>query len=307
MTPSEQRRAFERARRAAAQRRTAIITDTRTEILRQLKEAEQQIALVLAQQPEDASRWRLQNLQREVRRAMDEFSGDVRPVVQRGLGAAWTAGEQLVDAPLAAARLAVEGVQAINTRALEAMREFLTDKIKDIGVEAANRINTQLGLVVLGGQTPGAAISAVQTILGEETRERATTIVRTELNRAFSAAAQERLAEVAQRVPGMRKEWRRSGKQHARLNHAAIDGQVRDWNKPFTVQGKEGKKVELMYPLDPKAPPGETINCGCTMLPLLPASSGFITNMPRWRGSSADDARRNDERVPVRSPTPAER
>ena len=304
MTPSEQRRAFERARRAAAQRRTAIVADTRTEILRQLTEAEQQITLLLAQQPDDTSRWRLQNLQREVRRAMDEFSGDSRPLIQRGLSGAWRAGEQLVDAPLAAAQVAITGVQNINTRALEAMREFLTDKIKDIGVEAANRINTQLGLVVLGGQTPGAAISAVQKILGEETRERATTIVRTELNRAFGAAAQERLAEVASRVPGMRKEWRRSGKVHARLNHSAIDGQVREWDKPFTVQGKDGKKVELMYPLDPKAPPGETINCGCTMLPLLPASSGFVTNMPRWRGSSADDARENDERVRLRDLPP---
>ena len=304
MTPSEQRRAFERARRAAAQRRTAIVADTRTEILRQLTEAEQQITLLLAQQPDDTSRWRLQNLQREVRRAMDEFSGDSRPLIQRGLSGAWRAGEQLVDAPLAAAQVAITGVQNINTRALEAMREFLTDKIKDIGVEAANRINTQLGLVVLGGQTPGAAISAVQKILGEETRERATTIVRTELNRAFGAAAQERLAEVASRVPGMRKEWRRSGKVHARLNHNAIDGQVREWDKPFTVQGKDGKKVELMYPLDPKAPPGETINCGCTMLPLLPASSGFVTNMPRWRGSSADAARENDERVRLRDLPP---
>ena len=158
--------------------------------------------------------------------------------------------------------------------------------------------------MVLGGQTPGAAISAVQKILGEETRERATTIVRTELNRAFGAAAQERLAEVASRVPGMRKEWRRSGKVHARLNHNAIDGQVSERDKPFTVQGKDGKKVELMYPLDPKAPPGETINCGCTMLPLLPASSGFVTNMPRWRGSSADAARENDERVRLRDLPP---
>ena len=122
MTPSEQRRAFERARRAAAQRRTAIVADTRTEILRQLTEAEQQITLLLAQQPDDTSRWRLQNLQREVRRAMDEFSGDSRPLIQRGLSGAWRAGEQLVDAPLAAAQVAITGVQNINTRALEAMR-----------------------------------------------------------------------------------------------------------------------------------------------------------------------------------------
>jgi uncharacterized protein with gpF-like domain len=55
--------------------------------------------------------------------------------------------------------------------------------------------------------------------------------------------------------------WLSSRDSKVRPDHAAADGQTRPVGLPFTVGG-----VELMYPGDPVGPPGEVVNCRCTML-----------------------------------------
>jgi uncharacterized protein with gpF-like domain len=47
-------------------------------------------------------------------------------------------------------------------------------------------------------------------------------------------------------------------------DHLAADGQVQDIDEPFDVGGEQ-----LMYPGDPAGSPGNTINCRCTVLPVM--------------------------------------
>ncbi len=65
----------------------------------------------------------------------------------------------------------------------------------------------------------------------------------------------------------MDKVWRRSGKNHQRLGHALADGQRVAAEEPFRIPDKDGAIVNMMYPRDPAAPVGETINCGCVSIP----------------------------------------
>lgn len=255
-------------RAEALKRRTRIIADTRGEILRLLKLAEERIAARIALQPSEAERWVLADLQAEIRRAMGEFADRAAATVSTAAGQAWEAGQALVDAPLAAGGFRLDGIAPLlDTRQLVAMRAFMTDRIKDVGLQAANKINTELGLVVIGAKAPSEAITRVTAILKETSRGRAITIVRTELARVYGTASQERLLQAAGGetpiVPGLKKQWRRSGKVHSRLYHDLADGQVQDVGKPF----KLGNGVTLQFPHDPAAPAGETINCGCTSLP----------------------------------------
>lgn len=241
-------------------RRTRIIADTRGEILRLLKLALERIQTRIAMQPSEAERWLLHELQAEVRRTMGEFSDQAAAKVSTAAGQAWEAGQALIDAPLAASGFRIDGlVPVLDTRQLIAMRAFMTDRIKDVGIQAANKINTELGLVVLGAQPSTTAVTRVAAILGETSRARAITIVRTELARVYGTASQERATQAAAVVPGLKKQWRRSGKVHSRFLHDLADGQVVDIDKPF----KLGNGVRLMHPHDPAAPAGETINCGC--------------------------------------------
>lgn len=269
MTDSEKKKAFERARREVLRRRTAIQRDAAGEILRLLKLARERIRTTLASQPSDFARWQLPQLQVQIERQIATFERAAASAGRTAQESAFLAGRELVDAPLRAAGLA-SGAVGIDTRALEAMQLFMTDRIKGLASSAIDKINTELGLVILGAQSPGEAIGRVAKLLGDTTRERAITIVRTEVGRAFSSATQQRLEAAVATVPGLKKLWRRSGKVHSRAQHDAIDGQVREVDKPFEViDPKTGAVIEILYPRDPRAPAAETINCGCESLPFM--------------------------------------
>lgn len=264
MTPEEQQKAFRKGTLEVVSARTALLRDTRDEIVRLLRVALERINVVLAGQPTDYERWMLPQIAREIRQALAEFGDAAAAEISTAAGDAWQLGEDLVDRPLEAAGVrAGAAVPAIDVRQLQAMRTFMTDRIKNIGTVAADRINGELGLVVIGAQSPSEAIGKVRTILGEQSRARATTIVRTELGRVYSVSSFERLKSTAAKVPGMQKQWRGSGKLHPRFFHALADGQVRDVGEPFDF----GNGAELMYPHDPAAEASEVINCGCIMLP----------------------------------------
>ena len=195
-------------------------------------------------------------------------NGTARPGADRGGAAAWRGGATMVDDVVGAVRPTVMALlPVIEMQQLSAMRAFLTEKIRDVTLEAGNRINSQLGLVVIGAQTPFDAVKSVSTILNEQTRRRATTIVHTELGRAFSTANQIRMEQAAEQVPGLKKRWISSGKLNPRAEHLVIDGQEQPVDQPFVL---EGGAVKMMYPHDPAAPARHTINCGCVSVPVVP-------------------------------------
>ena len=252
--------------------RTRLITDTEGETRAILEEALVRIQAILAAAPSDAEQWRLEALAEDIRRVLRESGNEAALAVGAAQDATAAAGRVLVDGAVAraGARLVLPIVS--NTQ-VAAMKEFLTAKIKDVTLEAANRINTELGLALIGAQSPLEAQAKVAAILKEATSERARTIVRTELGRAYSASAFARLAQAAEFIPGMQKKWVKSGKAHPRLEHQLIGGQVRAWDKPFDLRVKTATgwaPIQMMYPHDPKAPPAATINCGCVMVPVVP-------------------------------------
>ncbi len=259
---------------AGVKGRTALLRDTRAEIIRLLKLAQQQIAIILASQPSDYQRWSLPQLQKEIARVLAQLGDSSAAAMSSAAGQAWQAGLDLVDKPIRAAGAAhiTASLGTPDIDQLNAMRAFMTHRIRDISVQVANKINTELGLVVIGAQNQGDAIGRVQDILGDASSKRATTIVRTELGRVFSAASFARMQQAVAAGANIRKKWIKSGKVHSRPGHDAIHGQILPVDEPFNVLGKDGTVHQLMYPHDPKAPASETINCGCVV---TPTASGF--------------------------------
>lgn len=269
MTDKEKDKAFKAARSAELKRRTLIQSDTRAEIVRLLKVAQEQIALTLASQPSDYQLWSLSNLNKEINRVLAEFGEAAGSTIGTAAGDAFQSGQDLIDKPLEAGGVRLSGVlPRIDTQLLMAMRTFMSDRIKNIGIEAANKINSELGLVVIGAQSPGDAIGRVKDILGEPSRARATGIIRTELGRVYEVASQLRKEQASELLPGLKKQWRRSGKIHSRMHHDAADGQVQEVSKPFLIHTPRGP-LKMMHPHDPKAPASEVINCGCLSIPFM--------------------------------------
>lgn len=243
----------------------AIQVDTAGEITRQLNLTLTRIDELLAGQPTDWQHWYLPQLRRQVTDILAEFGAAAGAAMQDGAEKSWDKGVELVDVPLATGGIAVEAmVPTLDREQLTAMQTFLTHKMRDVSVATVNRVNASLGLVATGLATPAEAATAIQGI-GGVTRRRALTVVRTELGRAFSNAAQRRMEQASRAgLKGLKKQWRRSGKIHSRRTHDLADGQIRDVDEPFLVGGEK-----LMHPKDPDGSAANTINCGCTQLPYM--------------------------------------
>ena len=275
-TDRERNNALRRERTAQRRRLTAIQRDTAAEVTRLLRAAEDRINATLVGAPTDFQAFLLPQQQAAVRAAMVEMEAAAAPALTSGADRAWQAGIDLVDKPVEAGLALGGGPQvrlsgilpALDTRQLQALRVFLTGRMTDISTTLANRINSQLGLVAIGAESPSGAAGAIARILdsggAQGGRQRAVTIIRTELGRAYSFASQQRQEQAREALPGLKKQWRRSGKLRSRRAHDLADGQIRDVDEPFIVNG-----VELMFPRDPAGPAKETINCGCTSLPFM--------------------------------------
>ncbi|SDH74714.1 hypothetical protein [Roseospirillum parvum] len=262
-TPEDRDRAFRAERRRRALARGDIQRAAMARLDDLLAEISGEIAAALADQPSDYQLWRLPRLAQSVAEAKARLAGNGAEILQSAVDDAWTAGQALVEAPLAAGGIDLTGrLPSLDLGALVETRRFMVARMRGLSDDLAARISGQLHLVVGGVIDPGTATARVEKLLTEGGRRRALGVVRTEVGGAFSAAAQARLEQAARHVPGLQKQWRRSGKIHSRLAHDLADGQVRDVDEPFDVGG-----IRIPYPRAPSVPPAHRINCGCESLP----------------------------------------
>ncbi len=216
---------------------------------------------ILAKTPTEYDSYYLPKLQQAIQEALAEIGEHAAQVVTSAAATSQTLGTASVTLPFEAAGISIVSNISIDTLQLEKMNEFLTYKMKDISTKIVNTINSELALTAIGAQTPYQAAAKIAGIT-DSAHKRGTTIVRTELGRIYSMAADERMRSAAEAVPGLKKQWRRSGKPNARIQHDAADGQTRLVKEKFRIANDQ-----LDYPRDPKAPAKQTINCGCTMIP----------------------------------------
>ncbi|MEQ8605176.1 MAG: phage minor head protein [Marivibrio sp.] len=263
-TDKERDRAFRAERQAQRRLYAATRRDTLKQIQAILKAGRERIAAELAATPTDFQAWQLPKIQAAINREMADIGRELGRAAASGADTASQLGVALVDEPLKAGGIRIAAVVTdIDARQLSAIRTFLVDKLADVAAETAAKIKTEIGVAMIGAETPSTVVGRVANMV-EGGRGRALTIVRTEMGRAFSVANQERLAQAREVLPGLKKQWRRSGKLYSRPGHDLADGQIVDVDKPFTVNG-----VKLMFPRDPAGPAAETINCGCESLPIM--------------------------------------
>lgn len=268
MTPEQKR--FEAALKEHLAERARLLLSADQRVVALLREAWGQISQQLAAQPADWQQWHLSRLRDQLDTILTATGQQAGTAVSQALRDGWQQGEDVVDKPLATIGHNVEmRLGMLDARILAAMQTFGVDRMRAVTAEAAGKIAQQLGLVTLGGVTPFQAIKAVQAILAADSTKRATMIVTTEVSRAFAVAGNARLVQAAPLVPGLGKQWRRSGKIHSRWNHDLMDGQVVDADKSFKVPNPSGGFDMMQCPHDPKAPPEQNIHCGCIALPWL--------------------------------------
>lgn len=270
MNNKQRKKAFTHARTAQLRVGLAIRKDTYGQIRKLLDQALEQITAALRTAPTDYQAFYLPQLQTEIRNTLKRIEAQSASLIDQGMEKSWQGGIDLVDDPIAAGGVQIRGVlPAIDTRQLVAMRSFTVDRIRDVSQALANRISAELGLAMIGSQNLGDTVSTIERLFGSQGRSRALTIVRTELGRAYAVATNQRIVQSQAYLPGLKKQWRRSGKTHSRHNHDLADGQVVAADEPFELITRHGEVIKIDHPRDPKAPKDETINCGCEMLPYM--------------------------------------
>ncbi len=256
---------FKKEMKRQRKRKAAIQKEAETDSRTILKRALSDIKETLANSPTEWDIWYLSQVEDNIKNVLKETGDKLAQSASGQIGTAWQAGQDLIDLPLAAGGIQIHAVvPEIDTKQLAAMRSFLTGKMRSISSELATKINSELGLVLIGAQDSGTARKKVAHLVGKGGKKRATTIVRTELGRVYSVATQKRQEQVQEHLPGLKKQWRRSGKINSRVSHDIADGQIVGVNEPFIIGG-----VPLMFPRDPSGPAKETINCGCDSLPYM--------------------------------------
>jgi uncharacterized protein with gpF-like domain len=142
------------------------------------------------------------------------------------------------------------------------IRRHSVRRVKEIEKTTAKIIRRQ----IIDGSKRGlsnAKIAAnIRTATGGAIgRARAERIARTETHTAFERGSYEQAREVSQMGVDLVSEWASTEDRRTRIAHAIADGQVRDLKEPFIVDGEA-----LRFPGDPRASPGNTINCRCVAL-----------------------------------------
>lgn len=264
MTDAERKRAFEKERRRQWRHLVEAQRGSIGEVKAALTAAKARLAEILGGAPTDFQSWQLGPLQTSIDAAMEEVNAALSRTAAEGAAAAHGIGTAMLDEPLKAGGIRIAAlVNEPDLRQLAAIRTFMVDRMDDVTAEIARKVKSQLALTMVGTQTPAEAATAISSMV-DGGQSRAITIVRTEMGRAFSVAQQERQEQASEHLPGLKKQWRRSGKRHSRIEHDLADGQVVAVSEPFIVNG-----IRLRYPRDPKGPAAETINCGCVSLPYM--------------------------------------
>ncbi|MFZ4701866.1 MAG: phage minor head protein [Candidatus Methylumidiphilus sp.] len=253
-----------------------IRKDTVSEVTRLLLQAQKDIQAKIKAQPTDYNLWYGPQLNKAIEQQLNEWQEDAAIAASNGQTTAFDAGQSLISEPVAKLGVDLTALAPqLDTGQLKAMQAFTVSKMKGVAMDAINRVQTELALTIIGSQNPTDTIRRVQEIMGGIAKTRAVAIVRTELGRAYGVAAQARAEQAVEHVPGLQKQWRRSGKIHSRRSHDLTDGQIRPVDQPFIIgtghvtPGKEPPGPRLMHPHDPKGPVSEVVNCGCIALPYL--------------------------------------
>ena len=230
--------------------------------IRLLAEARKTVAATVA-----STEWQtfyLPQMKQAIERAMNEFSMKYSVDLRDAQLGFWDAGVAMVDLPLASVGITA-ALPAIDTTLLGIIQGYGADLVTGLGKSAAQQINNELTLGLMGQKSPYEAMQAIGRNLKDKSifksiAERAETITRTEAGRALSAAAQARFEEAAKVVPRLKKKWvyGHAKRRQPRILHQLADGQVRDVDQPFDVAGEK-----LMYPRDPNGSAKNTINCQC--------------------------------------------
>lgn len=242
--------------------------------------------------------WRIQDLQRHITRLQQEFESRLSAELRAAIPEIYTLGGESVVAPLTAA--GIGGAFHVPNRAqINILLDFTTDLVKTATRDYFPTIAAEVRLAALGQKSPLDAMTAITRKVGfpmdwkvghptEGVAYNAERILRTEVQRVYNLANHSQLMATGKQIPGLKKRWIATADSRTRSGHLRIHNETRQnpipIDQPFKVydiddRGRIKSSAELMYPLDPSAPPEFTINCRCRQATIHPEIGIIKSNL----------------------------
>jgi hypothetical protein len=246
---------------AGAKEFVALVNKLRQEIVLAIIEAGE-----LDKRTADAVKQRLAFILKEYeKRFAEHLSANERRLFIKGI--------QIVDNAVSGADLRV-AVPYLSEQTLAQVQSYSATLITNITEEIRSRITQELDLAVLGQKRQLDVVRAIGQNLKDPSifrtiARRAETIFRTEVNRVQNISAAQRIKQVAQIVPDLKKQWMHSHQGAPRPNHLALDGTQVDSNGRFELKGEDGRIYKIFAPHDPILPAREVVNCRCQAIPVV--------------------------------------
>ncbi len=123
------------------------------------------------------------------------------------------------------------------------------------------QITAQVTSGILMGESIKHLADRLQDSIPNMNRNSAVRAARTAVTGAQNAGRMDSYTVAEEMGIQLKKRWLATLDNRTRHTHALLDGQTRDNDKPFTVEG-----YEIMYPGDPSAAPEMVYNCRCTLI-----------------------------------------
>jgi len=126
-------------------------------------------------------------------------------------------------------------------------------------------MNSAITQGIVQGETIPQIAKRIVNTTGERSYSSAVRNARTAYTGAQNAGRMEGLHQAQELGIKVKKQWMATLDDRTRDTHAELDGQIRDVDEPFEVDG-----MEIDYPGDPTADPSLVYNCRCTLVYIYP-------------------------------------
>lgn len=153
------------------------------------------------------------------------------------------------------------GIPAVSSDFTSQHMSQAKNRLVGIGDDLWNNTRNELQAGYEAGDSIEELAARVEKAAGVTT-SRALTIARTEIGEASNAGSYAQVLMVSDE--GDQKKWLATEDSRTRIDHVDADGQTVALTAPFMVGG-----FAAMYPCSSELPPGEKINCRCTLTYVL--------------------------------------
>ena len=146
----------------------------------------------------------------------------------------------------------------------EVMPYYPPEKALKRGIDLAygkKQISASVTSSILQGKSIPKIAKDLQTRMPEMNKSSAIRTARTAVTGAQNAGRMDSYVAAEKMGIKLKKSWLATIDGRTRHEHALLDGQTVDTDKPFKVDG-----YELMFPGDPSGPAHLTYNCRCTLI-----------------------------------------